>query len=98
MRENRTYGSMRGGGGKTRTDNYGRFNRGRTTPPTLLFRGGGRTLANIILTNTAASARCTDAANRPSPESFRGFLPPKQTVETVGAPRAPLYTGLKPRC
>jgi hypothetical protein len=39
MRENRTYGSMRGGGGKTRTDNYGRFNRGRTTPPTLLERG-----------------------------------------------------------
>jgi len=52
----------------------------------------------VCLINTAASARCMHAASRPSPESFRGFLPPKQTVETVGAPRAPLYTGLKPRC
>jgi hypothetical protein len=42
MRENRTYGSMRGGGGKTRTDNYGRFNLGRTTPPTLLETAGRR--------------------------------------------------------
>ena len=93
MRENRTYGSMRGGGGKTRTDNYGRFNRGRTTPPTLLAPMRAKIRARSSRSAGALQKRPGPPAFRPSPlNPADGFASIRKSFRTngVGGATAPL--------